>query len=39
MHHLQGITALDDVDARQRPPRSANRVKAAAATGPQLRNF
>ena len=36
MHHPQRIAALDDVDARQRPPGSADRIKGAAAAGLEL---
>ena len=39
MHHLQGIFTLDDVNARQRPPRSSNRVEGPAAAGLELGDF
>ena len=36
VHHPQRIAALDDVDARQRPPCSSDRIEAAAAAGLEL---
>ena len=36
VHHPQRIAALDDVDARQRAPGAADRVKGAAAAGLEL---
>jgi hypothetical protein len=38
MHHPQRVFALDDVDPRQRPPGSSDRVEGAAAAGLELGN-
>ena len=38
MHHPQRVTALDDVDARQRPPCPPDRIEDATAAGLELGN-